>query len=151
MTSAIHASVAKANRTCALEINEGKHYRSTIRFSLRRYLPKLYCTPAFAGGFYTTGWMKAIPASASESPAVKSFLCLLVRKPHDVASGMTGMQRLMIMLGKAASRNQLHCEKQWPPSAFDHAFSADVHRNMVEIQAKMSRAALRLPTVQKSM
>ena len=65
VTSAVHASVGMANRICALEINKGKHYTSTIRFSLRPYLPKPYCTPAFAAGLYTTGWMKAIPASAS--------------------------------------------------------------------------------------
>ena len=34
VTSAVHASVAMANRTCALEVNKGKHYTSTIHFQL---------------------------------------------------------------------------------------------------------------------
>ena len=65
VSSAVHASVAAANRALALEDNKQKHYTSTIRFSLRPYLPEPYSTPAFASGLYTTGWMKTIPASAS--------------------------------------------------------------------------------------
>lgn len=65
VTSTVHASIAAANRTLASEKDEGKHYTSTIRFSLRPYLPEPYNSSAFASGLYTTGWMKKIPASAS--------------------------------------------------------------------------------------
>ena len=65
VTSAIHASIAAANRILVQDENRGKHYTSTIRFSLRPYLPKPYSTPAYASGLYTTGWMKRTPASAS--------------------------------------------------------------------------------------
>ena len=65
VTSAIHASVAAANNALALPTNKDKHYTSTIRFSLRPYLPEPYSTAQYASGLYTTGWMKAVPASAS--------------------------------------------------------------------------------------
>lgn len=55
VTAAVHASVALANRALASEDCNGKHYTSTIRFSLRPYLPEPYSTPAFASGLYTTG------------------------------------------------------------------------------------------------
>ncbi|MCJ1456633.1 hypothetical protein MMC28_006995 [Mycoblastus sanguinarius] len=65
VTSAIHASVAATNHALASPENQDKHYTSTIRFSLRPFLPDPYSTSAYASGLYTTGWMKAVPASAS--------------------------------------------------------------------------------------
>lgn len=65
VTSAVHASVAIANRICASDASKTKHYTSSIRFSLRPYLPEPYSTPAFASGLYSTGWMKKVSASAS--------------------------------------------------------------------------------------
>ncbi|KAL8823888.1 MAG: hypothetical protein Q9191_005466 [Dirinaria sp. TL-2023a] len=73
VSSALHASVAAANRALALKDNKQKHYTSTIRFSLRPYLPKPYSTPAYASGLYTTGWMKTIPASASWVDHAKAY------------------------------------------------------------------------------
>ena len=65
ITSAVHASAAATNNALALPKNKDRHYTSTIRYSLRPYLPEPYCTPQYASGLYTTGWMKAVPASAS--------------------------------------------------------------------------------------
>ena len=65
VTSAIHASVAATNYTMASPADKGKHYTSTVRFSLRPYLPEPYSTSQYASGLYTTGWMKTVPAAAS--------------------------------------------------------------------------------------
>ena len=46
---------------------------STIRFSLRPYLPEPYNSPAYASGLYTTGWMKAVPASASWDETARAY------------------------------------------------------------------------------
>lgn len=73
VTSAVHASVATANRALAREDSKDKHYTSTVRFSLRPYLPEPYSTSAFASGLYTTGWMKTIPASLSWIDHAKSY------------------------------------------------------------------------------
>ena len=73
VTSAIHASVAATNHALASSSNKDKHYTSTIRFSLRPYLPSPYSTPVYASGLYTTGWMKAVPASASWTDNAKAY------------------------------------------------------------------------------
>ena len=73
VTSAVHASVAAANFALASAENKDKNYTSTIRFSLRPYLPEPYSTPAYASGLYTTGWMKAVPASASWIDNTKAY------------------------------------------------------------------------------
>ena len=73
VTSAVHASIAATNHALASVDNKDKHYTSTVRFSLRPYLPKPYSTPAYASGLYTTGWMKTVPASASWTENAKAY------------------------------------------------------------------------------
>ncbi len=73
VTSAVHASVAATNYALASVDNRNKHYTSTVRFSLRPYLPGPYSTPAYASGLYTTGWMKTVPASASWTDNAKAY------------------------------------------------------------------------------
>lgn len=73
VTSAVHASVAATNYALASVENKDKHYTSTIRFSLRPHLPKPYSTPAYASGLFTTGWMKAVAASASWDDNAKAY------------------------------------------------------------------------------
>ena len=73
VTSAVHASVAAANHALAAPENRDKHYTSTVRFSLRPYLPQPYDGPAYASGLYTTGWMHAVPASASWDENARAY------------------------------------------------------------------------------
>ena len=73
VTSAVHASIAATNHILASVDKKARHYTSTIRFSLRPYLPEPYSTPAYASGLYTTGWMKTVPASASWTENAKAY------------------------------------------------------------------------------
>lgn len=73
VTSAVHASIAATNHALASAENKDKHYTSTVRFSLRPYLPKPYSTAAYASGLYTTGWMRSVPASASWVDNAKAY------------------------------------------------------------------------------
>ena len=73
VTSAVHASIAATNHILASVAMKTRHYTSTIRFSLRPYLPEPYSTPAYASGLYTTGWMKTVPASASWNENAKTY------------------------------------------------------------------------------
>jgi hypothetical protein len=57
VTSAIHASIAAANWSLASPERKSAHYTSTVRFSLRPYLPDGPPDPA---GLYTTGWMEKV-------------------------------------------------------------------------------------------
>jgi hypothetical protein len=60
VTSAVHASVAAANWKLAVQERKLEHYTSTVRFSLRPYLPEPYSGPAYPSGLYTTGWMDKV-------------------------------------------------------------------------------------------
>lgn len=73
VTSAAHASIAATNHALASADNKDKHYTSTVRFSLRPYLPMPYSTPAYASALYTTGWMKTVPASVSWTDNAKAY------------------------------------------------------------------------------
>ncbi|KAI0021213.1 hypothetical protein F4780DRAFT_738563 [Xylariomycetidae sp. FL0641] len=74
VTAAAHASVAGANRALAdAAAAKDRHYTSTIRYELRRYLPAPYSTPAFAAGLYTTGWMKRVEAQASWAERLRDY------------------------------------------------------------------------------
>ena len=73
VTSAVHASIAAANHAFAYPQNQKKHYTSTVRFSLRPFLPEPYSTPAYASGLYTTGWMQAVQASKSWAENAKAY------------------------------------------------------------------------------
>ncbi|KAJ5177766.1 uncharacterized protein N7500_000465 [Penicillium coprophilum] len=65
MTAAVHASLAAANFQHAIAEHQGRHYTSTIKQSLRPYLPEPYSTPAAAAGLYTSGWLARVDSSAT--------------------------------------------------------------------------------------
>lgn len=63
--AAVHAAIAAVNYAAAPEECKKKPYTSTIRTTLRSYLPEPYNTPAYACGLYTSGLMFQVPASQS--------------------------------------------------------------------------------------
>lgn len=73
VTAAIHASVATTNYALATNRNSRKHYTSTVRFSLRPYLPAPYSGPEYAAGLYTTGWMKSVSTDSSWDERAKDY------------------------------------------------------------------------------
>ncbi|KAF2679522.1 hypothetical protein K458DRAFT_490601 [Lentithecium fluviatile CBS 122367] len=60
VTSAAHASVAAANWALAGSDRAKTHYTSTIRWSLRRFLPSQFSGPSYASAIATTGWMDKV-------------------------------------------------------------------------------------------
>ena len=71
--SAVHASVAAITYAGAPVDSKDKHYTSTMRFSLRPYLPEPYGTPPFASALYTGGYMLKVPASQSWAENAKQY------------------------------------------------------------------------------
>ena len=67
-----------------------------------------------------------------------------------MGSGMSSMQRSIIVLGIAVPRNQLHCEKQCPSLAGDQDFSIGMHWNKVERHPAMNQAAFNDPMTQSA-
>jgi hypothetical protein len=65
VTAAVHASIAGANYALAAPEDQGKHYTSTIRYSLRPWLPAPYSGREYASVIFTTGWMFPVSASSS--------------------------------------------------------------------------------------
>ncbi|KAH8433423.1 uncharacterized protein LDX57_011057 [Aspergillus melleus] len=65
ITAAVHASLAAVNFQHAIPEHQGRHYTSTIKHSLRPYLPEPYSTPAAASGLYTSGWLARVDASGT--------------------------------------------------------------------------------------
>lgn len=63
VTSAVHASVAAANWKLATPDRKHEHFASTTRFSFRPYLPEPYSSPAYAAGFYSTGWTDRVEST----------------------------------------------------------------------------------------
>jgi len=63
--SAVHATCAMVTYAGAAADSKHMHYTSTMRFSLRPYLPDPYNTARFACGLYTGGYMSRVPASQS--------------------------------------------------------------------------------------
>ncbi|OJJ99927.1 hypothetical protein ASPACDRAFT_119807 [Aspergillus aculeatus ATCC 16872] len=66
ITAAVHASLAAVNfrRAIADHRHQSRHYTSTIKQSLRPYLPPPYSTPAMAAALFTSGWLARVdPAS----------------------------------------------------------------------------------------
>ncbi|KAJ6137171.1 hypothetical protein N7471_003657 [Penicillium samsonianum] len=63
ITAAVHASLATVNFRHAIDEHQGRHYTSTIKQSLRPYLPEPYSTPAAAAGLYTSGWLVQVDPS----------------------------------------------------------------------------------------
>ncbi|KAL3461917.1 hypothetical protein BJX64DRAFT_299906 [Aspergillus heterothallicus] len=60
--SAVHASTAAATWFFASPDGKEKPYTSTMRFSLRPYLPEPYNNASVAAGIYTGGYMFQVPA-----------------------------------------------------------------------------------------
>lgn len=71
--AAVHASVAAITYAGAPVDSKHKHYTSTMRFSLRPYLPEPYGTPSFASALYTGGYMLKVPASQSWAENAKQY------------------------------------------------------------------------------
>lgn len=65
VTSAVHAALASTNWAFAAEDEKSKHYTSTIRFTLRPYLPEPFRGPKYASGLYTSAYMHTIPVGRS--------------------------------------------------------------------------------------
>ncbi|PLB46340.1 hypothetical protein P170DRAFT_438160 [Aspergillus steynii IBT 23096] len=65
ITAALHASLAAANFRRAITEHRGRHYTSTIKQSLRPYLPEPYSTPAAAAGLFTSGWLARVDPSGT--------------------------------------------------------------------------------------
>lgn len=67
ITAATHASVAAVNFRHAIPEHraQGRHYTSTIRHTLRPYMPQPYSGPAGAATLFTTGWMYRVDASST--------------------------------------------------------------------------------------
>jgi hypothetical protein len=63
VTAAVHASVAAINYLGAPPEMHGFEYKSTLRFSLRPYLPIPYNTAAYASALYTSGVIVSVPSS----------------------------------------------------------------------------------------
>ncbi|KAJ5585306.1 uncharacterized protein N7459_005106 [Penicillium hispanicum] len=73
ITAAVHASLAAVNFRRAIAEHRGRHYTSTIRYTLRPYLPEPYSTPAAAAALYTSGWMVRADASATWEENVRMY------------------------------------------------------------------------------
>lgn len=73
VTAAVHASVAEANYTLATADDQSKHYTSTIRYSLRPWLPEPYSDRQYAATIFTTGWMFPVPAGSSWSDRARAY------------------------------------------------------------------------------
>ena len=71
--SAVHASLAAVTYAGAPINSKNKHYTSTIRLSLRPYLPEPYNTSRFASGLYTGGYMFKVPYSQSWAENAKTY------------------------------------------------------------------------------
>ncbi|KAJ5715135.1 uncharacterized protein N7483_012316 [Penicillium malachiteum] len=65
ITSAVHASLAAVNFRRAIPEHQGRHYTSTIKQSLRPYLPEPYSTPTAAAALFTSGWLVRVDASGT--------------------------------------------------------------------------------------
>jgi hypothetical protein len=73
VTAAVHASIAGANYALATADDQNKHYTSTIRYSLRPFLPEPYCGRQYASTIFTTGWMFPVSSESSWSDRAKAY------------------------------------------------------------------------------
>ncbi|KAJ5267269.1 hypothetical protein N7478_010077 [Penicillium angulare] len=73
VTAAVHASVAGANYTLATADDQHKHYTSTIRYSLRPFLPEPYSGRPYASTIFTTGWMFPVSSESSWSDRANAY------------------------------------------------------------------------------
>ncbi|CAI7630146.1 unnamed protein product [Penicillium pancosmium] len=73
VTAAVHASIAGANYALATADDQNKHYTSTIRYSLRPFLPGPYSGRQYASTIFTTGWMFPVSSDSSWSDRAKAY------------------------------------------------------------------------------
>ncbi|KAH8799828.1 hypothetical protein F5884DRAFT_686620 [Xylogone sp. PMI_703] len=73
ITAAVHAAVAAIAYTEAPSDSKQKHYTSTMRFSLRPYLPEPYSAPLYASALYTSGITAKVSASQSWLENAKQY------------------------------------------------------------------------------
>jgi hypothetical protein len=73
VTAAVHASLAAVNFRHEIPEHQGRHYTSTIKQSLRPYLPEPYSTPAAAAGLYTSGWLVRVDASGTWEENARTY------------------------------------------------------------------------------
>ncbi|KAJ5818860.1 hypothetical protein N7474_004451 [Penicillium riverlandense] len=73
VTAAVHASIAGANYALATADDQNKHYTSTIRYSLRPFLPEPYSGRQYASTIFTTGWMFPVSSKSSWSDRAKAY------------------------------------------------------------------------------
>lgn len=73
VTAAVHASIAAANYALAAPEDQEKHYTSTIRYSIRPFLPAPYSGRDYASVIFTTGWMFPVSASSSWEERAKLY------------------------------------------------------------------------------
>ena len=85
-----------------------------------------------------------------KTPIIIDLLVLLACRRHSMGSGMSSIQRSIIVLGIAVPRNQLHCEKQCPPLTGDQDFSIGMHWKNVERHPATNQAAFKVPTTQSA-
>ncbi|KAJ5735264.1 uncharacterized protein N7483_000389 [Penicillium malachiteum] len=71
--AAVHASIAGANYALATSGDQKKHYTSTIRYSLRPYLPEPYSGRQCASTIFTTGWMFPVSSESSWLDRAKAY------------------------------------------------------------------------------
>ncbi|KAJ5623837.1 hypothetical protein N7510_000146 [Penicillium lagena] len=73
VTAAVHASIAGANYALATADDQNKHYTSTIRYSLRPFLPEPYSGRQYASTIFTTGWMFPVSSESSWLDRAKAY------------------------------------------------------------------------------
>lgn len=73
VTAAVHASIAEANYALATADDQNKHYTSTIRYSLRPFLPEPYSGRQYASTIFTTGWMFPVSSESSWIDRAKAY------------------------------------------------------------------------------
>ncbi|KAE8154603.1 hypothetical protein BDV25DRAFT_171809 [Aspergillus avenaceus] len=73
ITAAVHASLAAVNFRRAIPAHQGRHYTSTIKLSLRPYLPEPYSTPVAASGLYTSGWLARVDQNSTWEDHARTY------------------------------------------------------------------------------
>jgi hypothetical protein len=73
VSAAVHASIAAANYAFAAPEDQSKHYTSTIRYSIRPFLPSPYSGRGYAAAIFTSGWMIPVTASSSWEERAKLY------------------------------------------------------------------------------
>ena len=73
LDASVHATCGAVTYTGAAATAQDRPYTSTMRFSMRPYMPRPYNGPQGAAGLYTGGYMIQMPASQSWSENAKQY------------------------------------------------------------------------------